>query len=443
MVLSVIGGGLAGCEAAWQAAQRGVHVHLYEMRPITMTAVHRTGGMAELVCSNSLGTVDPGKAPGLLKEELRLLGSLILDAACKSRVPAGQALAVDRDLFSAFVEARITGHPLISVFRQEVTTLPAEGITIVATGPMTSAELSQGIRNLTGDEYLYFYDAVSPIVSAETLDMSTIFRASRYGKGDQEYLNCPLDESQYGKFVQQLIRAECAEIRDFEKKFFEGCLPVEEIASRGPETLRFGPMKPVGLVNGAGVQPYAVVQLRQENHEATMYNLVGFQTRLKWSEQKRVFSMIPGLENAEFLRYGVMHRNVFINSPRWLNKKGQFRGGETLFFAGQLTGVEGYLESTISGALCGINGALCAAGKSPLEFPPATAIGSLMRHITEAPVDDFQPMNINFGLFPPLKERIKKKAERNKMMKERALKDLVEFLNRLHSEMPLSGSRET
>jgi methylenetetrahydrofolate--tRNA-(uracil-5-)-methyltransferase len=429
-VIKIIGGGLAGSEAAWQAQKQGVDVLLYEMRPHTMTPVHRSGMLAELVCSNSLGSNDPSKASGILKEELRLLGSLIIEAAEASRVPAGQALAVDRDTFSKYIERKIEECPYIRLMRQEVRKISAEEPVIVATGPMTSPAMTEEIKCLLGGDYLYFYDAVSPIVSTESLDMNKIFRASRYGKGDEEYLNCPLDEGQYESFWHHLVNAERVRDQEWEEKFFEGCLPVEEIATRGKKTLCFGPMKPVGLIDKrTGLQPYAVLQLRQENSEATMYNLVGFQTRLKWDEQRRVFRMIPGLENAEFLRFGVMHRNIFINSPGMLRSSGQLRKHENIFFAGQITGVEGYLESTAQGALCGINAALHARGHDLKAMPDETAIGSLARYITEARQDNFQPMNINFGLFPPLSERIKKRSERNSKMKERALAELQKLVD--------------
>ena len=411
------------------------------MRPHTFSPVHRTGGLAELVCSNSLGSRDSLKAPGILKEELMQLDSLIMESATRTQVPAGQALAVDREKFSSYIEEKITAHERIKVKREEVREIPAEGIVIIATGPITSPAMSSALQGLIGDEYLYFYDAVAPIVSAESLGMERIFPASRYDKGEKEYLNCPLTEGEYELFWKELVKAERVQERDWEERFFEGCLPVEEIASRGKDTLRFGPMKPVGLVEPhSGAQPYAVVQLRQENREATLYNLVGFQTRLKWSEQQRVFSLIPGLEKAEFLRLGVMHRNIYINAPRCLNRRGQLRNHERIFIAGQLSGVEGYMESTASGALCGINGALCAMGRSPVVFPPVTAVGSLLSYITEARAQDFQPMNINFGLFPPLEERIKKRAERNKRMRSRALSALAELRAAME---PHTGSHVT
>ncbi|MGV8119305.1 MAG: methylenetetrahydrofolate--tRNA-(uracil(54)-C(5))-methyltransferase (FADH(2)-oxidizing) TrmFO [Candidatus Xenobiia bacterium LiM19] len=427
--ISVIGAGLAGCEAAWQAAERGVTVQLHEMRPLVNTPVHQTEKAAELVCSNSLGTGDAAKAPGLLKEELRLCGSLIMEAALETRVPAGQALAVDRIRFSEYIQSKMDSHRNITVVRSEITAVP-DGPAVIATGPMTSPRFAEALKNLTGDEYFHFYDAVSPIVATPSLNMDKVFRASRYQKGDAEYLNCPFDRAEYDRFYDALVSAEVVKSHDDDEKFFEGCLPVEEIARRGRDTLRFGPMKPVGLIDpSTGREPWAVVQLRTENREAGLYNLVGFQTRLKWPEQRRVFSMIPGLEEAEFLRLGVMHRNIFINAPKWLEKTGQFKGIRHLFLAGQITGVEGYMESTASGLLSGINCARLLSGMEPLIFPYTTAIGSLLKYITEADERHFQPMNINFGLFPPLPERIKAKADRNKRIAERALLDLHHFLS--------------
>ncbi|MDQ7823237.1 MAG: methylenetetrahydrofolate--tRNA-(uracil(54)-C(5))-methyltransferase (FADH(2)-oxidizing) TrmFO [Candidatus Eremiobacteraeota bacterium] len=429
--VTVIGGGLAGCEAAWQAARRGVKVHLLEMRPLVMTPVHRTPHLAELVCSNSLGSMSQGSAPGLLKEELRLLDSLVMEAADHSRVPAGQALAVDRDVFSSSVEKALLSRPEVTLTRKEECLIPAGSITVLATGPMTSEAMVQSLQAVTGSDYLYFYDAVSPVVSLESLDSTRMFRASRYGKGEGEYLNCPLSEEEYGAFHRELTGAGEVEAHQHEQKFFEGCLPVEEIAKRGRDTLRFGPMKPVGLNDPAtGQTPYAVVQLRQENREGTLYNLVGFQTRLTWSEQRRVFRMIPALREAEFVRLGVMHRNIFINAPRHLEPYGSMRGSEGLFIAGQLSGVEGYMESTASGLLCGINAALKARGEPMVRLPATTALGALMEHITTARPEDFQPMGINFGLITALEKRIKKKAERNKVIRERALRDLGEFIEK-------------
>jgi len=440
--LSIIGAGLAGCEAAWQAARRGVRVRLHEMRPLVNTPVHKTDGLAELVCSNSFGTSDVVKAPGLLKEELRLCGSLIMEAALDSRVPAGQALAVDRNRFSEYIQSRIESQGNITLLREEICGLP-DGPVVIATGPMTSQALAESLKRITGEEYFHFYDAVSPIVSTSSLDMKKVFKASRYQKGDAEYLNCPLDRDEYDRFYDALISAEVVKSHCDDEKFFESCLPVEEIARRGRDTLRFGPMKPVGLVDpSTGREPWAAVQLRAENREGELYNLVGFQTRLKWPEQKRVFSMIPGLAEAEFIRLGVMHRNIFINAPRWLEKTGRMKGFGHLFLAGQITGVEGYMESTASGLLAGINCALLMSGREPLTFPETTAVGSLMRYITEADAKHFQPMNINFGLFPPLTERIKVKADRNKRISERALQDLRRFLTESLHETLVQAANE-
>ncbi|AJE04078.1 methylenetetrahydrofolate--tRNA-(uracil(54)-C(5))-methyltransferase (FADH(2)-oxidizing) TrmFO [Geobacter pickeringii] len=427
--ITIIGGGLAGCEAAWQAAQRGVRVTLHEMKPEAYSPAHTLPGLAELVCSNSLRGESLENAVGLLKEELRRTGSLFMAAADATRVPAGGALAVDRELFSAFVTARIEEHPLIDLVRGEVADLPPEGIVVVASGPLTSDLLAGRLRELTGPN-LYFYDAIAPIVTAESLDMAKVFRASRYGKGEgDDYLNSPFDEGEYERFVDEILAAEKVPAREFEKVVhFEGCMPVEEMAERGRETLRFGPMKPVGLVDPrSGQEPHAVVQLRAENREGTLFNLVGFQTKLTWPEQRRIFRMIPGLENAEFVRLGSMHRNTFINAPALLAPTFQFRSRPRIFFAGQITGVEGYVESAGSGFLAGINAARLARGEEPLVPPPATALGALVAHITTAPAKHFQPMNVNYGLFPPLEGKVKKKERRGKLA-ERALADLVRWI---------------
>ena len=424
--VTVIGGGLAGCEAAWQLATRGVRVKLYEMKPAVFSAAHQLPGLGELVCSNSLRGDSLENAVGLLKEELRRLRSLFMEAAEATKVPAGGALAVDRDLFSEYLTSRIASHPLIEVVREEVTEIPADGIVVIASGPLTSGALAGEIGRLVG-EYLYFYDAIAPIVAADSIDCSKAFRASRYGKGDgDDYLNCPMDEEQYKNFVTELLQAEKVEPKSFEKVVhFEGCMPVEEMASRGPETLRFGPMKPVGLVDPrVGVEPHAVIQLRQENREATMYNLVGFQTKLTWPEQKRVFRMIPGLEQAEFVRLGSMHRNTFINAPSLLLATCQLKNDPRIFFAGQITGVEGYVESASSGFLAGVNAARLAKGEE-LTVPPAeTAIGALVVHITNAEAAHFQPMNVNYGLFPPLPGKKIKKKEKRGLLAQRGLEAL-------------------
>lgn len=426
--LTIIGAGLAGCEAAWQAAQRGVSVILHEMKPEKLSPAHHMPGLAELVCSNSLRGDSLENAVGLLKEELRRCNSLIMEAAEATRVPAGGALAVDRQLFSDYVTAKITAHPLIRLIPGEVNELPTEGMVIIASGPLTSDNLATALSALTGDR-LYFYDAIAPIVAADSLDMGKIFAASRYGKGDgDDYLNCPLSEAEYVAFVNELLGAEKVAARDFEKVVhFEGCMPVEEIASRGMETLRFGPMKPVGLVDpSTGAEPHAVIQLRAENREKTMFNLVGFQTKLTWPEQRRVFRMIPGLEQAEFVRLGSMHRNTFINAPSILLPSQQLKNDGRIFFAGQITGVEGYVESAGSGFLAGLTAARLLAGQAQVVPPPETALGALMAHITNADTRHFQPMNVNYGLFPDLPGRVKKKERRGKLA-ERALVMLDEW----------------
>lgn len=431
-MVTVIGGGLAGCEAAWQVAQRGVKVRLFEMKPAVFSEAHHMPGLCELVCSNSLRGDSLENAVGLLKEELRRLNSLFMEGAEATKVPAGGALAVDRALFSEYVTARIESHPLIEVVREEVTEIPAEGIVIIASGPLTSSGLAEQIGRQVG-QYLYFYDAIAPIVAADSIDESRAFRASRYGKGEgDDYLNCPLDEEQYRAFVTELLNAEKVEPKSFEKVVhFEGCMPIEEMASRGPETLRFGPMKPVGLVDPrVGVEPHAVIQLRQENREATMYNLVGFQTKLTWPEQKRIFRMIPGLEQAQFLRLGSMHRNTFINAPRLLLATCQLKSDPRIFFAGQITGVEGYVESASSGFLAGVNAARLAKGEALTVPPPETAIGALACHITNAEAAHFQPMNVNYGLFPALPGRIKKKEKRG-LLAQRGLEELEKWIPEL------------
>ncbi|MFS8639950.1 MAG: methylenetetrahydrofolate--tRNA-(uracil(54)-C(5))-methyltransferase (FADH(2)-oxidizing) TrmFO [Symbiobacteriaceae bacterium] len=431
--VTIIGAGLAGSEAAWQAAWRGVKVTLYEMRPHATTAVHRTGLFAELVCSNSLRGASLENAVGLLKEELRRLGSLIMREALRHAVPAGGALAVSREEFSAGVTAALTSHPNITVVREEVREIPPEGIVVIATGPLTSAPLAEAIRRFTGEESLSFYDAASPIVNIETVNMDKVFRMSRYGKGEgDDYLNCPLTKEEYEAFYQALLTAEKAmphHPEDEEIRFFEGCLPVEEIARRGPDALRYGPMKPVGLIDPrTGRRPWAVVQLRQDNAAGTLYNMVGFQTSLKWSEQQRVFRMIPGLEQAEFERYGVIHRNTFMKSPRLLYPTGESRQRPGLFFAGQMTGVEGYVESAAGGLVAGINAARRALGQEPVTFPRETAIGALMHYITHADPDHFQPMNIAFGLLPPLEgPPIRDKRARKRALSERALNVLARW----------------
>lgn len=431
--VTVVGAGLAGSEAAWQLATRGVPVRLYEMRPAKSTPAHHTGEFAELVCSNSLRGASLENAVGLLKEEMRRLGSLIMSAADQSAVPAGGALAVDRDGFSAAVTQALSAHPLVEVRREEIRGIPDDPLVLVATGPLTSGPLSAAIQGFLGEKYLSFFDAAAPVVTAESIDESKVFRASRYEKGEGEaqeaYINCPLGKDEYLAFRDALLAAEKAQPHvEGEVCYFEGCLPVEELGHRGPDTLRFGPMKPVGLVDPrTGRRPYAVVQLRQDNAAATLYNLVGFQTSLKWPEQKRVFQMIPGLEQAEFVRFGVMHRNTFIKSPRTLNPTYESRRRPGLFFAGQMTGVEGYVESAAAGLVAGLNLARRALGQTPLVFPEDTAIGSLAHYITHTDADSFQPMNATFGLLPPLPETVRNKSLRKRTMAERALASLAVF----------------
>ncbi len=426
----VIGAGLAGSEAAWQIAAAGVDVELYEMRPKVMSPAHHGGLFAELVCSNSLRAAALENAVGLLKEEMRQLDSLIMKAADACRVPAGGALAVDRDAFGAYVTRSLADHSRVRVVTEEVTALPAGRPVVVASGPLTSPALAAAIGELTGEEYLYFYDAAAPIVSGDSLDMDVIYRASRYGKGDDDYLNCPLSQEEYERFWHELTHAATAPVKAFEKTvFFEGCMPVEAMAARGVDTLRFGPLKPVGLRDPrSGALPYAVVQLRQDNAAATLYNMVGFQTHLKWLEQERVFRMIPGLGRAEFVRFGVMHRNTYLNSPRILAPTLAMRTEPGLFFAGQITGVEGYVESAAAGLVAGRNAARAAKGLEPVVFPSATAHGALCRYITTADPAGFQPMNVNFGLLPPLEARIRDKKEKNRRIAARALRELVEFV---------------
>lgn len=426
--ITIIGGGLAGCESAWQAARRGISVTLYEMKPQKFSPAHHLPGLAELVCSNSLRGISLDNAVGLLKEELRRCGSLIMEAAEATCVPAGGALAVDRQLFSDYVTEKINAHPLIRVENGEVSQIPDEGPVIVASGPLTSDALAEALGRLTGDR-LYFYDAIAPIVAADSLDMTKVFAASRYGKGDgDDYLNCPLNEEEYLRFVDELLKGEKVPARDFEKVVhFEGCMPVEVLAGRGVETLRFGPMKPVGLVDPrSGSEPHAVIQLRAENREKTMYNLVGFQTKLTYGEQRRIFRLIPGLEQVEFVRLGSMHRNTFINSPALLLPSQQLKNDPRIIFAGQITGVEGYVESAGSGFLAGLTGAALAQGQAAPLSPPETALGALMAHITNADAKHFQPMNVNYGLFPELPGRVKKKERRQKLA-ERALAALDEW----------------
>ncbi|OGO06692.1 MAG: methylenetetrahydrofolate--tRNA-(uracil(54)-C(5))-methyltransferase (FADH(2)-oxidizing) TrmFO [Chloroflexi bacterium RBG_13_56_8] len=430
--LIVIGGGLAGCEAAWQAASRGVDVTLYEMRPQASTPAHKTELLAELVCSNSLGSNLPDRAPGLLKRELRALGSLILRCADMCAVPAGGALAVGREAFSRAVTEAIETHPHITLRREEVTQLPEEGIAIIATGPLTSDSLARQIVELAGQDRLYFYDAMAPIVSLESIDQSKVFRASRYGRGEEDYVNCPMSREEYDRFVEALVSAETIPLRDFERedpRFFEACLPVEVLAARGHDALAYGPLKPVGLVDPhTRRRPYAVVQLRQDDLAGTLYNLVGFQTNLRWPEQKRVFSLIPGLERAEWVRFGQMHRNTFINSPALLQPTLQLQNRLNLLFGGQIVGTEGYIGSTASGLVAGLNAARILSGQEPVAFPPTTMLGALIHYVTSSTESQFQPMKPNFGIMPPLQSPIRKKRERYAAFAERAVSDLETFV---------------
>ena len=430
--ITIIGAGLAGSEAAYQLAKRGISVKLYEMRPTLLTPAHKTSMLAEIVCSNSLGSENKDgrtSAPGILKEELALLDSLILSCAYASRVPAGGALAVDRDKFSSLVTERITSHPNIELIREECTQLP-DTPAIISSGPLTSDKLADSLRALAG-ERIYFYDAVAPVIMRESIDMSKVFVSGRYGRGD-DYINCPMNKDEYSRFYDELIHAERSLPHDFEKgKYFEGCMPVEALADRGTDTLRFGPMKPRGLVDPRTErEPYAAVQLRQDNSDGTLYNLVGFQTGLKWGEQKRVFSLIPGLGNAEFVRLGVMHRNTSVNAPAVLDEHLRVKGRDTLFLAGQITGVEGYMESTAMGLVAGINAACMLMGRGFPVWPRETATGSLLHYLMTTEPEHFQPMNINLGLFPPLTGKLAKK-ERAEFRRDNALKVMNEFVRSL------------
>lgn len=428
--VNVIGAGLAGCEATWQLIKQGVKVRLFEMRPKNMTPAHKTDLFAELVCSNSLRANNIENAVGLLKEEMRMLDSLIMQAATKTSVPAGGALAVDRQLFAEYITDTLKNNELVEFVNEEVSDLSSlEGPIIIASGPLTSDKLSASIQKLTGEEYLYFYDAAAPLVSYESLDKEKVFLASRYDKGDGDYINCPMDKEEYINFRNELINAQVAELNSFEKEvFFEACMPIEEMARRGEDTMRFGPLKPVGLVNPkTNAEAYAVVQLRQDNANATIYNIVGFQTHLKWGEQKRVFSMIPGLADAEFLRFGVMHRNTFINSPRLLNSNFSLKANSQIFFAGQITGVEGYVESAASGLIAGLSLVNQLKDINDLVFPRETALGSLAFYISDVSITNFQPMNINFGIMPKLAVKIRNKKERNSLIAEKALQSIAKF----------------
>ncbi len=428
----VIGAGLAGCEAAWQLARAGIDVLLYEMKPVKFSPAHHYAGFAELVCSNSLKAARVSTAAGLLKEEMRRLGSVTLAAAAKAQVPAGGALAVDRILFSDLVTKAIRSHPHIKVVTGEVTSLP-EGNVIVATGPLTSDSLAEHLRDLCGGQYLSFYDAAAPIITADSIDREIVFAASRYGKGEDDYLNCPMDREEYERFYEALIGAEQAPLKEFDRRDFtvyEGCMPIEVMARRGGDTIRFGPLKPVGLRDPrTGKRPWAVVQLRAENREGTLYNLVGFQTNLKFSEQKRVFSLIPGLADAEFARYGVMHRNTFLDSPRLLESTFALRAEPCISFAGQITGVEGYMESAASGLLAGLQTARRMRGMPPLSLPKVTMLGALTAYISDPSVVEFQPMGANMGILPPLPERVRGKQERYAALANRSLAALDQLLS--------------
>jgi len=432
-VVTVIGAGLAGSEAAWQLARRGHAVDLCEMRPERSTAAHKTGDFAELVCSNTFKSDAIETATGLLKEEMRRCGSLILRAADATRVPAGTALAVDRERFAREVTEALSSQPLVKIHRREVREIPRDGIVIVATGPLVSESLSEEIARFTGRDYLYFFDAISPIVEVDSIDLSRVFRASRYGKGDEDYLNCPMDEQTYEQFIDAILEAQKAPRHHFDDTgFFEGCLPIEEMARRGRDTLRFGPMKPVGLMDPkTGRRPHAVVQLRQDNAAAAHFNMVGFQNSLRWGEQERIFRMIPGLAEASFVRLGMIHRNSYINAPAILLPTFQARRRSDLFFAGQVSGVEGYLESAASGLIAGINAARLAERLDAIPFPGTTALGCLGHYISSADVKDYQPTNMAYGLLPPLVRPIRDKRARRDMMVRRALDDLGTFLGSL------------
>ena len=433
MRVSVIGAGLAGCEAAWQLVSAGIAVDLYEMKPAKYTPAHHYSGFAELVCSNSLKAARVESAAGLLKEEMRTLGSLTLESAAQCPVQGGGALAVDRTRFSDYITEKIRNHPLITVHEEEVTAIP-EGNVIIASGPLTSDALALAIREKLDTKGLSFYDAAAPIVTAESIDMSVAFAASRYGRGDDDYINCPMNKEEYERFYEALITAESAPLHEFDSGFsvYEGCMPVEVMARRGADTIRFGPLKPVGLRDPrTGHRPWAVVQLRKENADGTMYNLVGFQTNLKFGEQKRVFSLIPGLQNADFVRYGVMHRNTFLDSPRLLNQAFQLKNDPRIFFAGQMTGVEGYMESAMSGILAGINMVRFIKGEQALMLPRETMCGALSAYISDPSVEDFQPMGANMGILPALEETVRDKKLRYAALAERALAALY---NELHKE---------
>lgn len=451
--IRVIGGGLAGTEAAWQIAQAGVPVVLYEMRPLRQSPAHHSEHLAELVCSNSFGAQSSDRASGLLHEELRRLGSIIIGTADQHSVPAGGALAVDRAVFSQQLTETLANHPLIELRREEVRSIPTDGITVLTTGPLTSPDLADDLRQFTGMEYMSFFDAASPIVVGESINDNIAFRASRYDKGEAAYLNCPMSKEQYLHFWQALCQAEQAELKDFERetaKFFEACLPIEEMARRGEDTMRYGPLKPVGIFDARlgdyrdpenkAKRPYAVVQLRQEDKAGQLWNMVGFQTNLRWGEQKRVFRLIPGLEEAEFVRMGVMHRNTFINAPELLAPTLQFKQRVQLFAAGQLVGTEGYTAAAAGGWLAGTNAARIALGQAPLQLPNTTMMGALFDFISSASPKHFQPMPPNFGILPELPQRIRNKQERYGQYRDRALTDLDTWMQTVHANQPLHRS---
>jgi methylenetetrahydrofolate--tRNA-(uracil-5-)-methyltransferase len=442
MRVTIVGGGLAGCEAAWQLARRGIGVDLHEMRPLKPTPVHQTDHLAELVCSNSLRGNALDQAAGLLKEEMRRMDSLVIRVADAVRVPAGSALAVDRALFAQRITEAVGALPGVGIHRGEVTRLPTDEVAVVATGPLTSDALAAEIAEFVGGAHLYFYDAVSPVVEADTIDFTRTFKASRYGRGGDDYVNCPFTEGEYRAFHAVLTTAECAALHAFEHEFFfEGCLPAEVIASRGSETLLFGPMKPVGLVDPrTGARPFAVVQLRQDDLAASHYSMVGFQTQLKWGEQKRVFRMIPGMENAEFVRYGMIHRNTYVNAPRVLEPTFETRRRRGLFFAGQMSGVEGYVESAASGLIAGIGAAARIRGEEPPAFPEETALGALGRYIARSDPARYQPTNIAFGLLPELGRRLRDKSRKRLALSARALDSLERFRSTLDSGKPTTGA---
>lgn len=427
--VNVIGGGLAGCEAAYRIASAGIQVNLWEMRPDKTTPAHQTGNLGELVCSNSLKSELENTAQGLLKKEMRTFGSLLLLCADKARVPAGSALAVDRKLFAELVTAKVSLHPNIKIIRSEAVAVPADEISLIATGPLTSDALSQHIALLGGEQNLYFFDAVAPSVTVDSIDKNNAYKASRYGKGTDDYYNCPLSEAEYEEFYQNLINADISEGHSIDKKlFFNACMPIEIIARRGKDTLRYGPMRPVGLINPErDEEAYAVLQLRQEDKAGQIYGLVGFQTRLRWGEQDRIFRLIPALKDAEFVRYGVMHRNTYINSPNLLKPTLQYKNNDRIFFAGQITGVEGYMESAATGIIAGINVVNLLAGKEPVILSTNTMLGALINFVTNSAAKNFQPVNANFGLFPPLTQRIRNKAQRYEAYCERALTDISKY----------------